>query len=127
MLLKILRELAHQGMTVVLTGDHGTTLCSRGTEVYGTKDLYPDLRYRFGEKITCDERHALFLSSPEHFGLPAPTPDTACIIAKENYYLTRPEKFAEYHEHYRSVFNYGGISLEEVIVPVAVMRGKEQS
>lgn len=126
MLLQILRELAHQGMTVVLTADHGTILCSRGTEVYGTRDLHPDLRYRFGEKITCDERHALFLSSPEHFGLPAATADTACIIAKENYYLTRPEKFAEYHEHYRSAFNYGGISLEEVIVPVAVMRGKRE-
>ena len=120
----ILKEFARQDCTVVLTTDHGSTLCTRGTEVYGSRDISKNLRYKFGENITCDERHAMFVSDPSAFRLPSFSLNSCCIIAKENYYFVYPEKFENYPKQYQNSFQHGGISLEEIIVPLAVMKPK---
>jgi CheY-like chemotaxis protein len=119
-LLSVIKEMAHRDFTVILTSDHGSALCSRGTELYGVKDWGKNLRFKFGVDISCDERTVLFLGEPSHFGLPKFGEDTACIIAKENYYFIHPEKFEHYHKQYRNSFQQGGISMEELIMPVGI-------
>jgi hypothetical protein len=123
-LFSVLKEFAKQDCTVILTTDHGSTLCTRGTEVYGSRDLTKNLRYKFGENITCDERHALFISDPGVFRLPANSANTNCIIAKENYYFAYPDKFENFQKQYQNSFQHGGISMEEIILPLAVMKPK---
>jgi CheY-like chemotaxis protein len=121
---QILKELSRQDVTVVLTTDHGSVLCSRGTEIYGVPELRGSLRCKFGERVTSDERHSLFASILQHYNLPQLTPDMTCVMARENYYFTHPARFEDYPSQYRASFYYGGISLEEMIVPLAVMTGK---
>jgi CheY-like chemotaxis protein len=120
----ILKQFATQDCTVILTTDHGSTLCTRGTEVYGSRDISKNLRYKFGENVTCDERHALFVSDPSAFRLPSFSLNSRCIIAKENYYFVYPEKFETFQKQYQNSFQHGGISMEEIIVPLAVMKPK---
>ncbi len=120
----ILKEFSRQDCTVILTTDHGSTLCTRGTEVYGSRELSRNLRYKFGENITCDERHALFLADPTVFKLPAVSLNSNCIIARENYYFVYPDKFENHQRHYQNSFQHGGISMEEIIIPLAVMNPK---
>jgi CheY-like chemotaxis protein len=116
-----LKELSRQDCTVVITTGNGSVLCTRGTEIYGDTATEMNYRYRFGEKVTCDERHALFISNPPMFKLPAPAPDANCLILKENYYFIRHDKFENYQKQYQNSFQHGGISLSEMIVPVAVL------
>jgi CheY-like chemotaxis protein len=123
-LFSILKEIAKQDCTVILTTDHGSTLCTRGTEVYGSRELTKNMRYKFGDNITCDERHALFISDPGVFKLPAFSPNANCIIAKENYYFVYPDKFENFQKQYQNSFQHGGISMEEIILPLAVMKPK---
>jgi CheY-like chemotaxis protein len=123
-LYQILRELARQEATVVLTTDHGSVLCSRGTELYGAPDFRPTVRCRYGENITSDERNVLFVPAPEQFKLPAAPETHAWLIARENFYFVHPERFEDYKNLYKTNFCYGGISLEEMIVPLAVLKGK---
>jgi CheY-like chemotaxis protein len=118
---QILREFAHQGMTVVLTTDHGSMLCNRGIELYGAQGLTRHPRHQFGERITCDERRCLYLSSPGQFMLPTATDDTVCILAIENYYFCEPHLTEGKPESTQNTFFYGGISMEEMIVPLAIM------
>lgn len=120
----ILKEFAKQDCTVVLTTDHGSALCTRGTQVYGSRDLSKNTRFKFGEGITCDERHALYISDPSVFRLPTTPPGATCIIANENYYFVSPEKFENYQKQYQNSFQHGGISMEEIILPLAVMKPK---
>jgi hypothetical protein len=126
-LLQILKGLARNDRTIVLTTDHGSVFCTRGTEVYGAKGLSKNMRYKFGTGVTCDERHALFLSDPMAFGLPRITPETCCIVAKENYYFIDPGRFENYKQQYHNTFQHGGISMEEVIVPISVLERRESS
>ena len=123
-LLKLLKELALQDCTVVLTTDHGSILCTRSTDIYGASSLPAHRRYKFGTAIDSDERHTLFIDDPTIFKLPGYSTNTRCIIGRENYYFVYPDKFENYRRHYRNSFFHGGISMEEMIVPFAVMQPK---
>ena len=119
-LLQVLRELASRDVAVVITSDHGNIHCSRGTELYGVQEWGPNLRFKFGTDISSDERRVVYLADPSHFGLPSFKERTNCIIAKENYYFIHSEKFEHYQKQYRNSFQQGGISMEEVIMPLGV-------
>jgi hypothetical protein len=43
------------------------------------------------------------------------------IIAKEDFYFVYPTRFHEYENKYRGSFQHGGISVEEMILPVATL------
>jgi hypothetical protein len=43
------------------------------------------------------------------------------ILAKENFYFVYPTNFHHYERHFRGSFQHGGISIEEMILPVATM------
>jgi len=120
-LLHLLKETATQDCRVVIMSDHGSILCSRGTELYCAKTFEPNLRYKFGSDISCDERTVVYLSDPAHYGLPNIGNEARCIIAKENYYFTKPDKFEHYNRHYKNTFQQGGVSMEEIIVPVSIL------
>jgi hypothetical protein len=119
-LLQLFRELSKQDYTVFIISDHGNTFCNRATELYGAKDLNLKLRCKFGDEISTDERTALYLSDPAHFGIPSVKDGTSCIIAKDNYYFVQPDKLEFHQKQYRSYFQRGGISLEEVIMPLGI-------
>ena len=121
-LLQLMKGISKQDCTIILTSDHGHTFCSRGTELYGIDKLNGNIRYAFGKEISSDERRAVFLEDPSHFGLPRFSDESNCIIAKENYYFIHPEKFEFYNKQYRNTIQHGGISLEEVIMPIAVCK-----
>ncbi len=119
-LINLIKELSSLDYTVILTSDHGCMSCCRGTELYGVNEWGKNLRYKFGKDISCDERTVLFLGEPVHFGLPKFEDETVCIIAKENYYFIHPEKFEHYSKQYRNSFQQGGISMEELIMPLGI-------
>jgi hypothetical protein len=119
-LLRLLTELSRKKCTVVLTSDHGIVYCNRKTEIYGVKDLDYGLRYKFGKGITADERRVMVLDDPRRFGLPRTNKTPSCIIAKEDYYLAQPESFSTSHQKGRNAFQQGGISMDEMIMPLAV-------
>ncbi len=119
-LLVLLHEIARQDCRLVILSDHGSVLCNRPTELYCAKSLVPYLRYKFGEDISSDERTVVYLPDPGHFALPKFGKNTACIIARENYYFTLPDRLEHYNRQYRNTFHRGGVSMEEIIVPVGV-------
>jgi len=82
------------------------------------------LKSEFGNKITCDERHAMIISTPEHFHLPGKEEEFIYLLAKENFHFVTPHTFEKYKDNYKSSFYYGGLSMEEIIVPFAILRAR---
>jgi CheY-like chemotaxis protein len=121
LLFQILRDFARKRCTVVLTSDHGTVFCTRKTELYGARQLDPGVRYKFGKQITADDRRVVLLNDPQHFKLPRLKRAPNCLIAKDNYYFVQPEGSRDRHIENRNSFQQGGISLDEMIVPLAVL------
>ena len=123
-LFEIFRSLSRQDCTIVLTSDHGSVLGMRGTKAFGDRETSTNLRYKYGDHINCDKRHAMKIDHPEEYHLPVYTQSTNYIIAKEDYYFVYPTKFHEYQRQYQNSFQHGGISMEEMILPILTMHPK---
>ncbi len=123
-LFEMLRKLSETDSTVVLTTDHGCMLSARASLAYGNRDTSTGIRFKYGKNLRCDNRHAMHIRDPEAFGLPSVGQGTNYIICREDYFFVYPTNFNEYQAKYANSFQHGGISLEECILPVAIMRGK---
>ncbi len=117
----IIVEMARQKATVVLTTDHGATLGRRAALVRGNRDTSTNLRYKFGSNLGCDEKETFLIRVPSEYRLPSDGASKQYAIAKEDYYFVYPTEFHRYERQYRGSFQHGGISLEEMILPCAVM------
>jgi CheY-like chemotaxis protein len=120
-LAEALRVLASQGRSVVLTADHGSVRADLPAEVFCQEEQSEHPRVKVGPNISCDERQALFVEAPERFGLPGVSGDTAYAIAKDRFYFVYPNKFQYFVTPYKDQMVSGGISPEEVIVPLATL------
>lgn len=116
-----LKWLSKQEGMVIVTTDHGAVLSRRSALVYGNRETSTNLRFKFGTNLSCEPRQAVHLREPARFRLPAETSHKSYMIAKEDFYFVYPTRFHEYENKYRGSFQHGGISLEEMILPVAVM------
>ncbi len=125
-LLNMLRTLSRmKNISIVLTTDHGSIRSLRNTKVIGDREASPNLRYKYGRNLKADERHAIFIKNPADFRLPKRSVTINYIIAKEDYYFVYPTDFHKYVNQYRDSFQHGGISMEEMILPVVKMRPKQ--
>ncbi len=117
-LFEILQRVARHGATVVITTDHGSILGARASLVHGNRDTSTNLRYKFGENINGDPRQTLLIKRPLDFKLPAEGPAKNYILAKENFYFVYPTNFRQYERQFFGSFQHGGVSLEEMILPI---------
>ncbi|MBN2184963.1 MAG: response regulator [Candidatus Krumholzibacteriota bacterium] len=120
-LFEILHKISTHDADVIITTDHGSVLGQKASLVHGNRDTSSNLRYKFGENINGDPKQTFSMRNPLDFKLPAESPSKNYIIAKENYYFVYPTKFHEYERQYQGTFQHGGISLEEMIIPVITM------
>ncbi len=120
----VLKQLARWDCQVVITSDHGAILGGKGTVARGRRDASTHLRYKYGENLGCDLRAAVKVEQPESYRLPRFSRYTNYIFAREDYYFVYQTNFHEYERQFRGSFQHGGISLEEMVLPVAVLLPK---
>ncbi|MDY0108622.1 MAG: bifunctional response regulator/alkaline phosphatase family protein [Candidatus Krumholzibacteria bacterium] len=121
-LYELLQEAARRGTTTIVTTDHGSLFCRRATKVRGNRDASSNVRYKFGDNLSVDEKRVLLIKDPADYKLPPNSSIETYAITTENYYLVYPTNYHEYERLYRDSFQHGGISLEEMICPLAVLR-----
>jgi CheY-like chemotaxis protein len=117
----IFRALATQDVTVVLTTDHGAVLGRRAALVYGNRDTSTNLRYKWGVNLNSDAKQAVILRKPMDFMLPDDGVNKNYLIAREDFYFVYPTRFHEFERQFRGSFQHGGISLEEMMLPLVTL------
>ncbi len=121
-LYKVLREAASSGYKVVLTTDHGSILCQRPATIYARRDATSNLRYKFGGDLRAEDPDAVLTTKdPMDLRLPRGRLGTTYVLALEDHFLVYPTKLREYQARYRNSFLHGGISPEEMIIPVSTL------
>ena len=80
------------------------------------------VRYKFGRNLNTNKRNALIIDNPADFRLPAFGPQPSYIIAKDDKFFVYPNQSNKYSAKFKNSFQHGGISMEEMMVPVAVMK-----
>ncbi|HDS00539.1 MAG TPA: PglZ domain-containing protein [candidate division Zixibacteria bacterium] len=120
-LFTILKYLSTVDCKVVITTDHGSILANKETTVKGRKEASTNLRYKYGDNLNCNPREVMLVKNPEDIRLPRFGVSTTYIFAKEDYYLVYPTQYHHYVSKYANTFQHGGISLEELILPVITL------
>ena len=121
----MLKTLSRQkNVTVIITTDHGSVRCMRGSKVIGDRQASTSLRYKYGRNLKIDDKNAIFVKNPADFRLPSHSVTTNFILAKEDYFFVYPTDYHRYLQQYRDSFQHGGISMEEMILPVVKLRSK---
>ncbi|MDZ7289834.1 MAG: response regulator [candidate division KSB1 bacterium] len=117
-LFRMLIELAGRGNTVILTSDHGSIRGMRGAKVIGDRETSTNLRYKHGRSLKVDPKHAIIVKDPREYRLPSAGINTNYLFAKEDFYFVYPTNYHYYLNHYRDSLQHGGVSMEEMILPV---------
>jgi len=126
-LYEVLRELSRQDATVVLTTDHGSILGKRSALVHGSRETSTNLRYKFGTNLKVDGRQGITVKDPSEYRLPNEGVNKNYILAKEDYYFVYPTRFHEFERQFRGSFQHGGVSMEELVLPVATLKPRGRS
>lgn len=118
----VLREAARRGLPVLLTSDHGSIHCNTPATVFAKKDATANLRYKMGEDLRPERpEHALVFSDATQLRLPAAAPRVNMVLATGDCFFVYPTKLREYQQRYRGSFLHGGVSPEEIILPLALL------
>jgi len=119
-----LKKIADKKINIVLATDHGSVRVKSPYKVVGDKQTTTNLRYKHGRNLNYDPKEVLAFRNPHEAGLPVPTVNSSFIFAKEDGYLCYPNNYNHYVNYYRNTFQHGGVSMEEMIVPVIKMTSK---
>ncbi len=119
-----LKKIADKKINLVVATDHGSVRVKTPCKVIGDKQTTTNLRYKHGRNLNYDPKDVLVFKDPKEGGLPVPTVNSSYIFAKEDGFLCYPNNYNYYVNYYRNTFQHGGISLEEMIVPVIRMVSK---
>jgi CheY-like chemotaxis protein len=118
------KKIADKKINIVLATDHGTVRVKTPNKVIGDKQTTTNLRYKHGRNLNYEPREVLAFRDPKEAGLPVPTVNSSFIFAKEDGFLCYPNNYNYYVNYYRNTFQHGGVSLEEMIVPVIKMTSR---
>lgn len=123
-LYRALKKIADKDIQLIITTDHGTMRVKTPSKCVGDKTTTTNLRYKHGRNIQYEERDVFAITNPHEAGLPQPNVNSKYIFAKEDVFLCYPNNYNYYVNYYKNTFQHGGVSLEEVIVPIVRLTSK---
>ncbi|WP_353309252.1 PglZ domain-containing protein [Porphyromonas gingivalis] len=120
----LFRSIAEMGYKVVLTTDHGTIQVKNPVKVIGDRSTNTNLRYKIGKNLDYNPKEVFEIKDPASVGLPHNNLSDKFIFTREDDFFAYPNNYNYYVQYYRNTFQHGGISLEEMLVPVITMQPK---
>lgn len=122
----ILRRLSQMDYKVILTTDHGSIRTLKPVKIVGDRNTNTNLRYKLGKNLNYKDKDLFVVKDPMKAQLPAPNISTSYVFATGNAFFAYPNNYNYYVSYYKDTFQHGGISLEEMLVPLATLTPKKR-
>ena len=121
-LANLFKRLSQSDFTVVLTTDHGSIRTSKPVKIVGDRNTNTNLRYKLGKNLNYNAKEVFAIKEPHKAQLPSPNISTSYVFATGNSFFAYPNNYNYYVSYYKDTFQHGGISMEEMLVPLVTMR-----
>lgn len=122
---QLFKELAKKDFRIILSTDHGTVHVDKPIKVIGDKNTNVNLRYKVGKALSYNKKEVYEINNPAKIGLPSPNVSSTYIFARDNDFFAYPNNYNYYVNYYKDTFQHGGISMEEMLIPLISMHPKK--
>ena len=120
------RQIAQTDYKVIVTTDHGSIRCTKPVKIVGDRNTNTNLRYKLGKNLSFSDKDLFVIREPQKAQLPSPNLSTSYVFATGDAFFAYPNNYNYYVSYYRDTFQHGGISMEEMIIPIVTMTGKKR-
>ncbi|MCU0417622.1 MAG: PglZ domain-containing protein [Cytophagaceae bacterium] len=122
---EIISYLSEKRIPIILTTDHGTKMVHKPHKIIGERSTNSNLRYKTGKNLGYDSNQWLYeVKKPETIGLPKQNLSDSYVFAGESLYFVYPNNYNSFVQMYKNTLQHGGISLEEMIIPLIQLEPK---
>ncbi len=123
---ELLHRMASLDHDIIITTDHGSIRVDTPSKVVGERNLNTNLRYKLGRNMSYNAKEVYEVRRPADIQLPSPNLSTTYIFATGSRFFAYPNNYNHYVQYYKDTFQHGGISLEEMIIPLITLRPRKR-
>ena len=120
----IMKQIAGQGAKMIITTDHGTINVKRPSKVIGDRNVNSNLRYKQSKNLNYIKSDVMEVDNPSEFHLPPQNISSKYIFANEDMYFVYQNNYNQFVQYFKDTFQHGGISLEEMLIPIITLEAK---
>ncbi|MEG1580666.1 MAG: bifunctional response regulator/alkaline phosphatase family protein [Bacteroidaceae bacterium] len=123
---ELFKTLATSLYTVIITTDHGSIRVDTPIKVVGDRNTNTNLRYKIGKNLAYNPKEVYEIKDPSKVQLPSPNLSTTYLFATGQRFFAYPNNYNYYVNYYKDTFQHGGVSMEEMIIPLITLKGKKR-
>ena len=123
---ELFSRLASWDYDIIITTDHGSIRTTTPEKVIGDRNVNTNLRYKLGKNLSYNAKNVFEVKQPARLGLPSPNLSTTYIFATGDHFFAYPNNYNYYVQYYKDTFQHGGVSMEEMMVPLVTLRPKKR-